>query len=389
MKRRQRSLSHKVRTLGAGAESSGSWIAGLRREIGGLLQSMWRTSANDRRGIALLMTIWIMILLTVMALEFSFAKRVDLTVAVNFRDEMQAYYYAMAGVNMAMAELLSKQHYFGSGGGLYFVARQVKWDDAGDVELDEASPNRTDVQLGRGSFTYELVDERRKLDIRLSSNDDRFLDLLVNSGVDEMTADTILDSLKDWRDADDTRRLNGAEDEYYQANYEEHGMPEPYLAKNDQLDSVRELLLINGVTPEILFGSGNIENYGYREESGTDDDGDTYSGVYDLLTIWGSSLYYDTASDELLDGLTNDTRAQDELDRREDEDWNYQTASTHPITSSKFTITSTGRVRNTEVARTVVAVVRKVGTVRNPRVEILEWHDNYVGSAYMQFGGEF
>lgn len=348
----------------------------------------------DDRGVALLMTIWIMVLLTVMALEFSFAKRVDLTVATNFRDEVQAYYLAQAGVNMAMAEILSKEYYFGSmdgSGELYFVSRQLKWDDSGELELDEASPSRKGVRLGRGYYNYEIVDERRKLDIRLSSNDERLKTLLIESGVGDLEADTIIDSMKDWRDPDDVHRLNGAEDEYYEVNYEDQGMQAPYLCKNENFDSVRELLLVRGMTPEILFGSANLQKYGYRKESSTDDDDNdiAYTGVYDLLTVWGGGLYYDTASDDLLAGLIDDSSAQNELERRESGDWTNQQAPTHRVTSTRFTITSTGRVGVSDVSRTIVAVVKKVGSFRQPRIEIMEWHDNYVGSAYMQFGGEF
>ena len=347
---------------------------------------------RSSRGVALLMTIWIMVLLTVMALEFSFEKRVDLSVAANFRDEAQAYYLAVAGINMALAEVLSKEYYFGSpdgSGELYFVSRQVNWDASGQLEVDEASPLREGVRLGRGSFDYEIVDERRKLDIRLSSNDERLRDLIVDSGVDDMTADTIIDSIKDWRDADDLHRANGAEDDYYQAHYEEHGMSEPYLCKNANFDSVRELLLVREMTPEILFGTANVEKYGFRkkESAGVGEDQE-FVGVFDLLTTWGGGLYYDTASDDLLSGLTTDARAQQELERRESGDWTNARAQTHRVTSTRFTITSTGRIASSDVTRTIVAVIKKVGSFRRPRVEIMEWHDNYVGSVYAQFGAD-
>ena len=371
-------------------ESPKSKVQSPKSKVEG--QKLAKSGLGDRRGVALLMVIWIMVLLTVMALEFSFEKRIDLSVATNFRDEVQAYYLALAGINMALSEILSKEYYMGStdgGGKLYFVARQVKWDEAGELELDEASPSRDGARLGRGSFDYEIVDERRKLDIRLSSNDDRFKDLLMESGVDDMTADTIVDSMKDWRDSDDLHRLNGAEDEYYETHYEDQGMNEPYLCKNANFDSVRELLLVRGMTPEVLFGSANVEKYGFRKEDDSDGDEDVeYSGVFDLLTVWGGGLYYDTASDDLLSGLTGDSRAQQEMDRRESGDWTNRQAPTHRVTSSRFTVTATGRIGVSDVQRTIVAVVKKVGSFRRPRVEIMEWRDNHVGSAYMQFGSD-
>jgi len=148
-------------------------------------------------------------------------------------------------------------------------------------------------------------------------------------------------------------------------------------------------LLVCGMTPEILFGSGNVTDYGFRPDSSSSRGDDEYAGVYHLLTVHGGGLYYDTASDELLEGLTEDSRAQDELDKRESEDWAYSSAEMHTVTSSKFTITCTGRISNSDVSRTIKTVVRRTGSIRSPRIDILEWHDNYTESAYLQFGGEF
>lgn len=62
-----------------------------------------------------------------------------------------------------------------------------------------------------------------------------------------MTAD-VADAILDWIDADDTVRTNGAEREYY------NGLTPSYSPKNGPLESVEELLLVRGVTPQMLFG---------------------------------------------------------------------------------------------------------------------------------------
>lgn len=58
----------------------------------------------------------------------------------------------------------------------------------------------------------------------------------------------IADSILDWLDEDDEPRPYGAELEYYSV------LPTPYAPKNGPIDSVEELLLVRGVTPELLFG---------------------------------------------------------------------------------------------------------------------------------------
>jgi general secretion pathway protein K len=68
--------------------------------------------------------------------------------------------------------------------------------------------------------------------------------------LEEGVTDTIVDSLLDWKDADDFYRLHGAESDYYQS------LPNPYKAKNAPFETLEELLLVKGVTPSILYGEG-------------------------------------------------------------------------------------------------------------------------------------
>ncbi len=56
------------------------------------------------------------------------------------------------------------------------------------------------------------------------------------------------DSILDWLDEDDEPRDYGAEADYYLT------LPTPYAPKNGPLDSIEELLLVKGVTPQLLFG---------------------------------------------------------------------------------------------------------------------------------------
>lgn len=68
--------------------------------------------------------------------------------------------------------------------------------------------------------------------------------LMALPGCTEEIADAILD----WIDADDQPREYGAEVDYYS------GLTPSYAPKNGPLDTVEELLLVRGVTPQLLFG---------------------------------------------------------------------------------------------------------------------------------------
>ncbi|MFG0268162.1 MAG: general secretion pathway protein GspK [Rhodopirellula sp. JB055] len=74
--------------------------------------------------------------------------------------------------------------------------------------------------------------------------------LMTLPGMDESIADAILD----WIDEDTEPRENGCEDEYYTS------LATPYAAANGPIQTVEELLLVRGVTPQLLFGADSNRN---------------------------------------------------------------------------------------------------------------------------------
>ena len=104
------------------------------------------------------------------------------------------------------------------------------------------------VEMGRGSFRVDIVDMESRYNINMATPD-----LLENAatliGIDYADVPVIVDSILDWIDADDYPRPNGVESDYYQ------GLDPPYLAKNGPIDDLSELLLVNGITEDMYFGS--------------------------------------------------------------------------------------------------------------------------------------
>jgi hypothetical protein len=102
---------------------------------------------------------------------------------------------------------------------------------------------------------YGLIDESGKLNLNmivklgLEDDDARWL-LLGLPGMTEEVADAILDFI----DSDDTTRQYGAESEYYE------NLNPSYSAKNGPLETLDELLLVKGVTPELLYGEDANRN---------------------------------------------------------------------------------------------------------------------------------
>ncbi len=83
-----------------------------------------------------------------------------------------------------------------------------------------------------------------------------FYRLLLSGGFaleSELQARQLIDSLIDWMDADDKESDYGAEHHYYRS------LQTPYDCKNGAVEYIEELLLVKGMTPQLLFGSATTE----------------------------------------------------------------------------------------------------------------------------------
>ncbi|MDA7950750.1 MAG: type II secretion system protein GspK [Pirellulaceae bacterium] len=111
-------------------------------------------------------------------------------------------------------------------------------------------------------LNYGLQNESAKLNLNLllvadSREENGGRNLLLNlPGMTEEAADSIMD----WIDPDDEPREFGAEIDYYGS------LEIPYQPPNGNLTSIEEMLLIEGVTPQLLFGkdinrNGRIDTF--------------------------------------------------------------------------------------------------------------------------------
>ncbi|MBT3197674.1 MAG: hypothetical protein HN344_08110, partial [Gammaproteobacteria bacterium] len=97
------------------------------------------------------------------------------------------------------------------------------------------------------SMNIHIFDHSGKISlVALTRNRLRML-LLKTVGDDEIALESLLNSWEDWIDKDSLKRINGAEEKFYQA------LTPPYLPRNGPLDSVEEILDIRGFLP--IFGA--------------------------------------------------------------------------------------------------------------------------------------
>lgn len=201
---------------------------------------------RNERGFALLAVMLVLALLGVVVTELAVSMRLEASMVRSYKDGVMATHLAEAAVQQAMREIIGQ-------GGVQSLDRDgtlvFYGDPSGPTPLVKFPKlPREHVPLGTGEFSYRILDEESRVDLNTAPID-RVDRLLAAAGLDKSTRDTINDSLQDWKDPDDLRRINGAESEDYYLK-----LPVPYRARNGPLQDTAELLQIRGVTREIYKG---------------------------------------------------------------------------------------------------------------------------------------
>ncbi len=213
------------------------------------------TSINYRSGSALLIVLGVMAILSLLVAGFGRGLRGDLRASGSFYEEARNNQLALSALAAAQIEIQKgTAMYADATGNVYFVAGEESYES----EIEVLAQYRQGMLLGRGSFSYRILMKSSALDINELSSDALGRLFEVACGLEEGDERSVLvDSILDWKDADDNARAYGAEEEFYQA------LERPRHCRNADFETVEELLLVNGMTPELLFGYGHpvyIEN---------------------------------------------------------------------------------------------------------------------------------
>ena len=218
-----------------------------------------------------------MMILMVISLSFSMMTRTETHATLYFKEGTEKRFLAEAGVQRAIMEIFHR--------GVYRNKQPV---------LEGHEPIKVDGtgytgQLGDGYYDFSIIDESGKINLNSLTDISGVImnNLLVNIGVKKEDADTIVDSILDWKDGNELHRLHGAESDYYMS------LPNPYKSKNGAFDTVEEVLMVKGMTPEILYG------------------GSRHPGIFDFLTVRarGGGININSAPREVLaalPGMTGD-----------------------------------------------------------------------------------
>jgi general secretion pathway protein K len=223
------------------------------------------------RGIALLIILWVLTILTVMAFSFTVMTRAESYGTMAFKEQTEKKLLAEAGIKRGIMEII----YRSMNRNEAVVLEGMKaWKPDGTVHT---------VDMGEGGYAVRIIDESGKISLNgLTDSSGIVLKrLLINQGISSENADIIVDSILDWKDADDLHRLSGAESDYYLS------LAKPYKARNADFETLEELALVKGITPDILYGTGSTK------------------GILPFLTVYGKTdkVNMNTAPKEVLEAL--------------------------------------------------------------------------------------
>jgi type II secretory pathway component PulK len=242
---------------------------------------------NRRRGLVLIIVLIVIVFLSLGAYTFSDLMITHHKAAQLAGRQLQTRYLVDSGVDYVKLFLAKTEEERIDAGGVFdnpdaFRCRTVIVDDDPNRRGSFAviSPN-LDSDGNLTGTRHGLEDESTRLNLNVLPTIEQTIPgagatlLMALPGMTEDVADAILD----WLDSDDEERELGAETGYYS------GLSPSYAAKNGPLETVEELLLVRGVTPELLFGS-DVNRNGMIDEHEAGSDGPGALGWSAYLTLY-------------------------------------------------------------------------------------------------------
>ena len=238
---------------------------------------------NNKKGLVLIGVLWIIIVLTAIVAVLGHKSRLDSKIVLARSEAIRTKWASRAGIERAVA-----------------ILNEDEKDSDGYNDIWSNDPEDfNDFVMARCWYNVVVTDESAKLNINTATFDQ----LMGLPGMYEDIADAIID----WRDSDEDVNGLGTEGGYYE------NLPFGYPNRNAPFRTIRELLLVKGVTDELFYGEDTNLNgkLDYNEMDGDAnppaDNGDSWldEGWAAYITCYTS----DTSSEST--GTTTTTTTND------------------------------------------------------------------------------
>ncbi len=225
--------------------------------------------------------------------DFTFA---EYKASFNFHKQAQSKALANSGVHWVMGMLATRE----------IITNQLSdnpWDNPeqfshvqiGNGYFTVFAPPDPDDELFSGRYRHGASDEAGKIDVNglmaLDKTGKRLKDMLLK--LPDMTEE-IADAILDWLDTDNDPRPLGAENDAYA------GQSPSYRCKNGPIETIEELLLVRGVTLDLLFGLDKNRN-GIIDPEEDDGTGISNRGWSAYLTVYSRLQNVDDQGQPLAD----------------------------------------------------------------------------------------
>jgi general secretion pathway protein K len=205
----------------------------------------------SQAGIALIIVMISIFVLTMLAGGFAYSMKVETKLARNGNSEAQLQWLGRSGVEYARWVLANS------------MANPMQPYDSLDQPWATGSgwlgPTNSpiaevqkEIHFGDGTFTWEIKDLERKWNINSllqPGGQDLLQNAFMQMSMDAGDVTPLVNSILNWMDKG--TRIQGADSEDYQR------LTPPYSTKNGPFDDLSELLLIRGISPEMYWGTSS------------------------------------------------------------------------------------------------------------------------------------
>jgi general secretion pathway protein K len=233
-----------------------------------------RPPAGANRGIALVLVLWVLTLLTVMAVGMTAAQRTETALTDNLIADARFRAMSDAAITYTVYNFTTPP----AGEGLATGGQQ----DQTNRDLPQPwLPNGAPRSWSFDGIQLSITVSNEQSKINLNQAPAQVLAALLRAlGVDEESAAAIADAISDWRDEDDLKLVNGAEDsDYQQAGRVLGAKDAPFVA----VEELQQVLGVNRGLYRLLAPEVTVDTEGQQVDQ-------TFASAPVIAALQGLSL---------------------------------------------------------------------------------------------------